>query len=92
VEAVTKNISFCKILCSYGNDNCSECLNSSGLLPFVSGQIVSSVLKDNPRLSNPENEDIMILQNVMDYKPDDVMSHPRITELCYTSFGHFITL
>jgi hypothetical protein len=92
VEAVKKNVSFCKILCSYRNDNFSECFKSSGLLPCVFGQIVSSVLKDHPKLPRPEDEDTVILQNVRDYKPNDAMSHLRRNEFCYTSFDHFSTL
>jgi hypothetical protein len=92
MEAFTKNVLFCKILCTYRSDYFSECFKSSGLLLCVFGQIVSIVLNDHPRLPNPENEDTMILQNVMDYKPNDAMAHPRITEFCYTSFDHFITL
>ena len=54
VEAVVKNVLFCKILCSYRNDNFSECFESSGLVLCVFGQIVSSVLKDHPKLPSPE--------------------------------------
>ena len=41
------------------------------------GQIVSSVLKDHPKLPRPEDEATVILQNVRDYKPNDAMSHFR---------------
>jgi len=92
VEAVTKNVLFCEILCSYRNDNFSECFESSGLLLCVFGQIVSSVLKDHPKLPSPEDEDTVIIQNVRDYKPNDAMSLLRRNEFCYTSFDHFNTL
>jgi len=92
VEAVKKNVLFCKILCSYRIDNFSECFKSSGLLLCLFGQIVSSVLKDHPKLPRPDDEDTMILQNVRDYKPKDAMSHVRRSEFCYTSFDHFNTL
>ena len=77
MEAVKENVLFCKILCSCRNDNFSECSKSSGVLLCVFGQIVSSVLKDHPELPRPEDEDTMILQNVMNYKPNDAMSHFR---------------
>jgi len=92
VEAVTKNVLFLKISCSYRNDNFSQCFKSSGLLLCVFGQIVSSVLKDHPKLPSPEDEAAVILQNVRYYKPNDAMSHLRRNEFCYTSFDHFSTL
>ena len=92
VEAVKKDALFCKILCSYRNDNFSECFKSSGLLLCVFGHIVSIVLKDHPKLARPEDEDTVILQNIRDYKRNDAMSHLRRSEFCYTSFDHFSTL
>jgi hypothetical protein len=70
----------------------SQCFKSSGLLLCVFGQIVSSVLKDHPKLPRPEDEDTVILQNVRDYKPNDAMSHLRRSEFCCTTFDLFSTL
>lgn len=49
---------------------------------------VFNVLKDCLRLFDPHVEDTVMLQNVMNYTPNNAVSPPRRSEYCYTSFGH----
>jgi hypothetical protein len=92
VEAVKKNVLFCKIVCFYEMITSQNVPSLLDCYSVFFGQILSIVLKGYPKLPRSEDENTMILQNVWDYKPNDAMSHLRRNEFFYTSFDHFSAL